>query len=783
MWQKVQVGLCLCLFPSICAGQWVLTAIHPDPTPQMGAPEAEFIALTLTVISDTCVTSDGWSLEWNGSPRFCAAGCWPSGTTLVAHRAADSAGFDFGNAVSMPMATWPALVNGGGTVLLRDASGKVVDAMPYSAESLGEGGRPVMRTDTQHCGAAANQHLWEPGINPFCAPQSQLVQGHPTLLSAFAEAEVPERLVPRGAGQLDWFLGMTLNPVTLRTAEALVGGQPASVQGLSDSVVRLHWEDRPMGMGDWMEQGVPVSIGPVSGCFQGEDAGHLSAVYQPVSPTGAIAIVGALADPVSSDPAMPLESIAVLNQSQHPIGLGSWSFGGGFLRRQTVLQSDSVVWLNSSDFDSWPGMANDGGTMILKLPQGSVAAGLSWSPCDHDAPGLAGAGLPLVRSGGPGSAWQTAGEHATAIADPVTIKGYGCRGSQWTGQGRVELFLNRYLDQLGEVEWQVEGAQGPVMAEAVLGRPDGVSLWWEGMEEEVNASAGAVVSFQYDGQEAPRIKVQCPSAQLPGDAAPCLRVIELLWNASESGDEFAEVQNCGTVPIELSGLQATTEAIPLPSDWVTWVSEDASLVLAPGGVAAFGRCPKWMGTGLPGKGRSRWSADRWAPLNDNGGTLKIRLPGLAPDGVDEVQWGPHLKGPWWWTEDGWAWERTGTQVGDWSPAPSRGSPGAPPAQNPSVDCGDVAVRPPTFTGGLPSLEWAFPMAGGAIVVNMIDWPSGELLGRTVLEDVLSAGRWSWTGTLPSGRTSRPGIMLWELKWWTGLCQGRKRIVVDVPGHG
>ena len=197
LWPTLSMGLCLLLFPSTGSGQWRLTAIHPDPTPALGAPEAEFIALTAVNVADSCASSDGWSLDWNGSPRFCASGCWPSGTTLVAHRESDSMHFDFGSAVSMPMETWPALVNGGGTVLLRNAEGEVLDAMPYSSASLAGGGRPLMRTDTEHCGAAANQHLWEEGTNPYFAPQPQLSQEHPTLFSALEKARAPERLVPR----------------------------------------------------------------------------------------------------------------------------------------------------------------------------------------------------------------------------------------------------------------------------------------------------------------------------------------------------------------------------------------------------------------------------------------------------------------------------------------------------------------------------------------------------------------------------------------------------------
>lgn len=777
------LGVWCTLFPNMGCGQWVLTAMHPDPTPPLGAPEAEYVAVKAMDTGDTCVSSEGWTLEWNGSFRPFMAGCWPVGTTLVAHREADSAAFVWGNEVSMGMETWPALVNSGGSVVLRNANGEVLDAMPYSSESLGGGGRPVMRSDAQHCGASVNQHLWEPGTDPYWDPRPSVGTAHQeSVFSAFEEAQAPDRLVPRGAGRLDWFLGMTVDPAVQGTAEAIVGGVPAALQWLTDSVVHLRWNDRPEDLNAPMAQGIPLSIGPLSGCFDREEVVDLRAVYWPVRSTGDVAVVGALADPVSTDPSMNLEAIAVVNRSDWPVGLGSWSFGGGRLRRQTVLQKDSTVWLNSKDFDDWPGMSNAGGSLSLTLPQGSAATGLAWSPCDHDAPDFSGSGLPLVRSGSPGSAWQTAGMPLSPAPDPIAIKGVGCNMSPWEEHDRIEVYLNRYVNQLGSMEWKVEGHGGAVAVEHVPEHPDAVRLWWEGMRNGLEADGGVGLTLEHEGEAAPRIAVQCPQ-MLPLDDGPCLRVVELLWNATEEGGEFAEVENCGSEPLDVSGLQATTESLPLPSDWRTWVPSDVSLVLAPGEVAAFGRCPKWMGAGLPERGPARWSAAQWGPLNDAGGVLKVRLPSSSAAVIDEVQWGPELKGPWWWTEDGWAWERTGKGTADWSPAPGRGSPGAPTMQTRPGGCGHVALHRPNTAEGLPALEWNFPMSGGTMVINMIAWPSGALLGRTVLKDLLPGGRWSWRGTVEGARTPAPGVLLWDLKWWAGHCRGRDRFVVDVPGHG
>ena len=779
----VFLGAWCMMFPNLGYGQWVLTAMHPDPTPPLGAPEAEYVAVKAMDTGDTCVNSEGWALEWNGSSRPFIAGCWPVGTTLVAHRGADSTAFDLGNAVPMGMATWPALVNSGGSVVLRNASGEVVDAMPYSSEALGGGGRPVMRSDPEHCGAAVNQHLWEPGANPFWDPQpTEGIEHEGSLLSAFEQAQAQERLVPRGVGRLDWFFGMAVDPVARWTAAATVGGHPASLQWLADSVVQLHWSNRPEGAEPPTEVGIPISMGPLRGCFRREEQVELTTVFWPIRSSGNVAVVGALADPVSTDPTMNVESIALMSRSDHPVGIGSWSFGGGHLRRQIVLQKDSLVWLNSGDFEDWPGMPNAGGSLTITLPQGGIAGGLAWDPCDHDAPGLSGSGLPLVRSDSPGSAWHTAGGLHSHASEPIAIKGAGCRWSPWEGQDRIEVFLNRYLDQLGPTVWKIEGDPGPVSAEAVPGHPEGASLGWEGMRNGMDSGGGVTVILEHEGEAVSQVKVRCPEAPPLGDG-PCLRIVEMLWNAKADGDEFAEVENCGTVPVDLSGLQATTETLPLPSNWLTWVSSDVSMVLAPGEVAAFGRCPKWMGFGLPESGPARWSAEQWGPLNDAGGVLKVRLPSASTEILDEVQWGPELKGPWWWTEDGWAWERSGTGSADWSPAPGRGSPGAPQPQPLPKGCGQVALQYPDEAGGLPAVEWALPMAGGTMVIDMVEWPSGGLLGRTVLSDLLPVGRWSWRGGVEHSRTPSPGVLLWDVKWWSGLCKGRRRFVINVPGHG
>ena len=65
---------------------WIISAVHPDPTPAMGAPEAEYVALNLQGDEgDSCRSAQGLQLKWNGHNRTLASDpCWPVGRMLRA---------------------------------------------------------------------------------------------------------------------------------------------------------------------------------------------------------------------------------------------------------------------------------------------------------------------------------------------------------------------------------------------------------------------------------------------------------------------------------------------------------------------------------------------------------------------------------------------------------------------------------------------------------------------------------------------------------------------------
>ena len=760
------------------SGQWVLTSIHPDPTPPQGAPEAEFVALMAHGSPGSCVSSHGVAIGWNGHERQLPDSCWAVGTVLVAHRAADSLSFDFGSAHPLPMSTWPALVNGGGTVVVTEEGGTVLDAMSYDAASLSGGGRPLMRSQLGACGSAENQHLWSWGMDPYLAPLTEGKQQATLALdSVLALARHPDRLVPRGAGVLDWYLGFAVNPVSMLQARGWAAGMEAQITWRSDSVARVEWEVRPdVPLG---EQGthIPITVGPISGCWHAVEPRMVTGLLLRERHTGDVEVVGVMADPVPGDPVMPAEAVAVLNRSDHVVDAGPWSFEGARLRRRTRLLPDSLTWLWADAFEDWPGMPNDGGSLTISLPLGTAVAATAWNPCDHDAPQWVNSGLPLVRSG---PVWQTSGQESAEV-EPLAIRGFGCP-SDMGSPPQLRVYLDRYIAHIPPLYWMSNEAltAAPVdeWPSAVRLSGDATTAWDPHSRQEIAVTddAGRRVT----------VSVQCPAASSgPQDeAVPCLRISEMMWNAAEQGSEFVEVLNCGEGPIELAGLQATTAHFPVPSDWDTWVPPQQSLVLLPGDVAAFGRCPKWMAHQLPRSGPARWSAQGWSALHDEEGQLSIRLPNVALDALDEVHWGPDLKGPWWWSEDGWAWVRSGPGPRDWTPAPDRGSPGGQ-QQTPSTgECGEVELlNVAALQPRLPGLQWSLPDAGGAIGLKMIGWPSGDVRGHVVIEDVLPEGQWTWAGTDASGRPVYPGLMLWEVRWWGGLCRGHRRFVVDVPGHG
>lgn len=765
--------------PLAARSQWVISAIHPDPTPPIGAPEAEYIALVAWG-ADSCATLDGYVLNWNGNERALPSGCWPQGTVIVAHRTADSAAFP-GIGAAAPFSSWPALVNGGGMVVLNSAEGAVIDAMPYDADMLGNGGRPLLRRNPAGCGAGNNVRLWTEGMDPYFAPDTSggadEVETH---AGALQQAREADRLVPRGPGRLDWSLGSVFDPVSVMGSSAWVGGQEVSVHWTGDSTASLHWSERLTGSALQPDSVVPIALGPLRLCSARSEAHIFTMDWQRTREDGDIHIVGVLPDPLPGGSGVNVESLALYNASPHAVELGSWSFQGAWLKRSTIVAPNETAWLGSHQFQEWPGMPNHGGSWRLASATGQERTGFSWHPCDHDRPAMAGSGVPLIRQPQVGADWESAGTAEPPILDPTAIRGYGCpRNAAGDVQG-VDLYFNRYVDFLPPMEWSVIGGGGVAVAsEALEGMPDGMRLSWEGCGSDATVHGGVLLEGETPGWPAMEVRIWCPATVVGADDS-CIRMGEVLWNASAEGAEFVELVNCGALPVELAGLEATTEPWPLPSDWRRWIPSHRSVVLMPGAVAAFGPCASWVGNGFPERGPSRWTAEAWAALNDQAGTLTVRLGGAVPHTLDAVAWSDTLKGPWWWEADGWSWVRIGAGERAWSPSADRGSPGSPGVAPMGVPCDEAVNLIEAVAGAPPGLRWSLPDAGGAIEVRVLHWPSGLLMEHVVLEEVLTQGSWVWTMATTMDATALGGIMVWDVRWWGGSCKGHRRFRLALP---
>ena len=778
------------------APRWVIGALHPDPTPNLGAPGVEYIAL-YAMGEGVGMNTEGLVLSWNGHQRELPAGQWPMGTTLIVHREADSTHFQNTDRPHIGLASWPALVNGGTLVSVLDSSGGVMDAVLYDEPALQGGGRPLLRKDPAACGAMANFSSWSPGLGFFSplhlhVPPLGLTW---TLEALQLGAEEVDRLLVRAPGQMEWRFPGPVDPRSMLEAQLNIAGIPAeTLLWESDSVLTATWNGRVDGNEMTSSSGSStVRLGPVRACGSGGASGELqnALVVHPFK--GEVHVVGLLADPLPNDPFSPSERVTLFNSSDRTLDAAGWSWGGARLMRRRLMEAGSAAEFSATEFEGWPGLSNAGGDMTLTTPGGSTLVSWSWSPCSHSSDALDGEGIPLERDPNPISGWQTEG-YPLEEKEPV-ILGFGCVRDGLGQVAQLQVHLHLPAAFLSGSEWEAVmpdkttlalEAIGPLQGSntLVLGRYDGLafSLDWpagctlKGWQPEYHGG-GPDPTDVADWS----IDVACPTEPL---ASPLdLRITEALWDAKDGGGEFVELKNLGPSPIDLSGLQAAEAGEQMPGNWRTWVDKGVSLVLSPGEVMAFGRCPRWYSADHAAAGPACWPAVSWAALPDDGGSLAVRLPSQASEPFDWVSWHSDMRGPWWWKSDGWSWSRTGSGPMDWGPSSDGGSPGSE-GHTVLLDCGgcDVPFEVEVGLDGLPVLHWEFPSLGHGILLRMVEWPSGCLRASFLMESTELAGRWAWDGFDSQGLPVQPGGLLWDLRWWGRSCRGRWRKHIRVPGH-
>lgn len=775
---------------------WVISALHPDPTPALGAPDAEYIALHAMSngpIDPDPANTAGLVLSWNGHVRELPPGEWTPGSTVVVHRAADSLDFAGWTEHRIGLPSWPALVNGGALVSLTDSVGTLLDAVLYDEKALSGGGRPLLRRDPHACGSMANFQPWAAPLDPFEPLHEPADAGRVAWTSEDLKsgAERGERLIIRGPGHLEWRLPGPVDPRSMLEAEWHIGGVPLPPPvWTSDSVVTAQWTERlapPLDASSG--QGVPVRLGPVRGCVAGSVPLHVMHPWTVVPALGDVRVVGMLADPLPDDPFQRSEFIALFNASDWVVDAGSWRWSGARLTRRRLLAPGETRQFESRDFEGWPGLANAGGTMQVTTPRGHPVAALSWSPCSHSLEAFEGRGWPLARGPARGGDWQTEGHPSTDRAPAIV--GYGCP-RDWSGSvPGVEVHFSAPAVFLGETEWNwvmASGGDVPMEVELIPDAPN--SLWLTRHDgEAVAVDWPARATLQGGRRPVPHepveggwsVEVTCPPAPLPGRVE--LRVGEALWAAEDGGGEFVEVENRSGFPVDVRGLQATEGLHPDPADWTDWVEGERSLIVGAGDVMAFGRCSRWFRHGHDHAGPACWSVEGWSALPDEGGYLALRLPSQGPEPVDSVSWDSGMRGPWWWTEKGWSWRRTGPSARGWTPSVDGGSPGRVNRMEP-MDCDghDAPMAAFTGRGGVPALRWRFPSAGHSALLRMIRWPEGTMVNSQSLAMEEPEGEWTWDGLDANGVPVPPGVLIWDVRWWGRTCRGRWRKRVRIPVH-
>lgn len=139
--------------------------IFADPTPAVGLPDAEYIELRNT--TQAPINLAGWRLQTatTASSIFPAYTLLPDSLVVVTSRS-DAALFPR-NTIGLP--AFPALPNGGATLLLRNAAGQIIHAVEYKESWYGNavkaaGGWSLEMRDAQNpCSGSTN---WKASVDP-----------------------------------------------------------------------------------------------------------------------------------------------------------------------------------------------------------------------------------------------------------------------------------------------------------------------------------------------------------------------------------------------------------------------------------------------------------------------------------------------------------------------------------------------------------------------------------------------------------------------------------------
>lgn len=843
--------------PAVPDSVLVLTEIMVDPTPSWGCPPHEYVELLNP--GPGPVDLADWSLKIGSSSRVLGPGLMQPGEVAVVYDDGDSAAFNGLPGLQIQLSTWPALSNAGGRVALSGPGG-LYDAMEHAGQA--QNGRAWERLRAGDCGAFSNWRI----SGSLCGSPGQFTPSAAPIPSASESGLLNGPLatrhwLPRSPTHAELHLDAPSDPVWREGIQALIGGYPASIHWLADDTFQMQWAERlPAGP-------VHVAVGLLRACNAAAAPQWISGtIERHGSPhRGDLVLTEILADPVTSDPHNGSEAFELWNASSRHLELGGlrWATQHNanshttlaqrvilapdetavFAQNSVQLQMSSVSPSQTTSHPqpiptyNWTGLTNTGGILIILASDGTSLIETAFGPCMQPDPEAVGEGLSIRRVIAPSSSSGSGSGLMWKASSPGAPSDWGAvdfTHQQFQAlQPRMPAIRGFGLTKAAAPLLTVTFEQPPELPAAwwpLEVHLNGLAIldgWWTGAQWHSTAAAAALRSTspvsappvsgtgsdQILSWSAPSSLLQQPmealaqlSINFPEPAHPQqLRIEELLFDASPEGQEFIELLNTGTMPLDLNSLQAATGdlsfddlATPSPAAWR--VLCDESWVLMPGAVAAFSSCPLQAAAPFSASGPSIRQASSWPSLSDGGGQLFIRwgLPELHPpaaeDGlIDHVQWSPEMLGPWHADPEGWSLERMGPGEDQWRSCPWGATPGSPSvwSGDPIVDSpsdGDAAVLI-TFSG-----DWIHPHETPAsgfevhwdgrdapffIEISISDPMSGSVLARPLAGLVEASGRFFWDGRDMQGAALPPGLYAVRCTWVGPLGRGRVQRAVGI----
>jgi hypothetical protein len=781
----------------------VLTEAMVDPTPAWGCPPVEYVEVFNP--GPSAVDLSLWTLEIGGSTREMGPEMLGAGEVALLFAAANSALFDAWPGSKIALYSLPALSNAGGVVQLRGPWG-VVDRLEHQGQALD--GQAWERLRAEDCGAFVNWRVSGSG----CGSPGTFV---PAPAPDIPSGPVDWTWIPRGSDAAEVQFNRPLHPLAREQVTAFLGGVPCALDWLSDEAVVLRWSDRvPFGSSH-------LVIGPWVGC-------HAGAVIQWTSGTvdrypspgpGDLVVTEILADPISSDPFNGSEAFELWNASSRTLDLGGlqWQAGGSSAlaspsRRIVLAPGEAVVFAEHPDrllpasgspvesSTAWPALANIGGLLNIMVLGGQTVSISEYGPGLQPLPEAAAQGLSLQREFDDSGRWAW---RASSTAVPES----------W---GAVDFTFEQYHQQ----RLPCGSPKGFGLEQNAPGAPDCLTVYfdalpalpapsarlddspledgiWDGRIWRSNLAASALRSsppetslqaLSWHGAKG-ELLVSLPVVRPPD--APLLspstiEVTELLFEASSHGEEFIEVRNFGSAPVDLAGLQIATALDPSPADWRILL--ESSWIITPGAVLAFSPCPLWASVPFPHSGPALATADAWHALSNDGGELALRL---GTEIIDRILWSPEDLGPWHSDAEGWSIERVASGLSNWRPCPQGATPGAPTrwatdlgtgtAEAVEIEIASEWISPggdmASHTSGGLEIAWDGGDAPFFLEVLVSNPKTGQLVARPFAGQVQAQGRLHWNGCNYQGAPLPYGVYVVRCNW-SGP-QGRGRVQTAV----